>query len=168
MKKLLLPLLFVFFIETSCGGPDPGKFNDAVVDLNESVAQIQSNFDSKLQDAIDTYTFDSIPKAVDNAVTNIDANIAKLKQLKVPSGGEKMIESSLVLFQAVRNTVSGAMKFTELVPSEVTGEISYEEFSVIFDEYDELSEKASIAAAEMGKTQEIFAKEKSLNLTTQR
>lgn len=165
MNRKLFPLIVGIFVLASCGGPDPRKFNDAIVDMHDEVAQIQSDFDSKLQDAIETDSYGNLNIAADSALAKVDANIEKLKDIKVPKGGEKMVETTMALFQSVKNTINGGLKFTTLQPDHETGEISDEALDSTIGEYNELSEKASSAEKVMIKTQDIFAKEKGFELS---
>lgn len=158
MKKLLLSLVIATMAMVSCG-PDVTKYNDTVVDLHTDVVNIQNDFDTKLQNAIETDSYGDIKVAVDSALIKIDAKIAKLNDLKVPSGGEAFQESALALFQSVRNTVDAGSKFASL-----NTESTEEAVNNVIDEYNSLSDKSSDAHDVMEKAQVEFAKAKGFDL----
>lgn len=167
MKKItfFLTLTIGLFAFISCQNQNPIKFNDEIVDLHDSMAQVQSDFDSKLQDAIQTDSYGNIGVAADSALVKVDANIEKLKSFKIPNGGKKLVETTMALCQSVKNTINAGLKFASLTPDEKTGEVSEDIISPMIKEYNELSEKTYLAEVEMFKAQEVFAKENGFELS---
>jgi len=158
MKKVLIPLVLALIAFVSCG-PDVTKYNDTVVALHTDVVNAQNDFDTKLQNAIETESYADVKVAVDSALAKVDGDITKLKDLKVPSGGEAFHESALALFQSVRNTLDSGAKFASL-----NAESSEEAVNSVIDEYNSLSDKSSEAHDVMQKAQVEFAKAKGFDL----
>jgi hypothetical protein len=158
MNKLLFSLVIVALTFISCG-PDVVKYNDTVVDIHTEIFTVQNDFDTKLQNAIETDSYADIKAAADEALSKIDANIEKVKGLDVPSGAEAFQESAVTLFQSVKSLVESGAKFAAF-----TSESSEDDINKVIDEYNTISDKVSDADDVMEKAQKELAKAKGFDL----
>lgn len=158
MKKVLFSLITLAFLVTSCG-PSVTVFNETIVKAHETALNAQNDFNTKLQDAVSADTYTSVKAAGDEAITKIDESITKVKDLGVPSGGEKLRDLSLEVFEMAKQLVNVGVKFSAL-PEDA----SDDDKNKIIEEYSDLMDKASDKEDEMIKAQADFAAEKGITL----
>ena len=152
MKKLLLSLLTVSFILTSCGGTSPVKFNDTIVEANETISNVSDSYTETLTAAIASGSYQSIAAATDSALVKIDAEL-DIVNLEAPKGAEEFKNAALKTYQDLRAIVEAGRKFTTL-----TEESSDEEFDKISDEYDAKMDAYNASFEQLVNTQKAYAK----------
>ena len=159
MKKLLLSLLTVSLILTSCGGTSPVKFNDTIVKANETISHVSDSYTETLSAAIASGSYESIAAATDSALVKIDAELDIVKALEAPKGAEEFKNAALKTYQDLRAIVEAGRKYTTL-----TEESSDEEFDKISDEYDAKMDAYNASFEQLANTQKAYAKEAGYDL----
>ncbi|NDV96256.1 hypothetical protein D0T84_15245 [Dysgonomonas sp. 521] len=153
MKKLLFSLLAVGFILTSCGGTSPTKFNDAIVKANTNISNVGGTYMNTLSAALSSSSYDGIAAVTDSALVKIDAELAIVKALEVPKGGESYKDAAVKTYESLRAFVESGKKFSTLTKDSSVEDINnvsaeYEaKMKVYTDSFDELT-KAQVAYAE--------------------
>lgn len=102
MKKLLFSIFAVTLLLTSCGGADPVKFNDTIVNEQMKLATYATEYGTKLGVAIATNSYADMKVTTDSLNTRIDRSISVIKDLKTPSNGEKFKEAAITYFESMK------------------------------------------------------------------
>ncbi len=154
MKKVLFSLLAVVLVLTSCGGVDPVKFNDAIANANVKIVTVSDAYQNELGKALEADDYEVIAIQTDSALAKIDAEIAIVKALEVPKGGEAFKDAAIKSYESLRAVVEAGKKFSTL-----TKESSEEEFSILEKEYDAKSTEYSNSFDALAIAQAEYAKD---------
>lgn len=154
MKKLLLSLLAVGLILTSCGGVSPTKFNDAIVKANTNISNVGASYINTLATAVSSGSYDGIAAVTDSALVKIDAELDIVKALEVPKGGESYKDTAVKTYESLRAFVESGKKFSTL-----TKDSSVEDINNVSAEYETKMKAYTDSFDELTKAQMAYAKE---------
>lgn len=158
MKKVLFSLLAVMFVMASCGGADPVKFNDAIVNEQKALTTAANNFGVELGKAMATQSFDGLNVASDSLVAKMDKSIETIKGLSTPSGGEKFKEAAIDAFEFQKKQILSIKdKATTITP-----ESSVEDVNSFIQLCNDIMTEAKTKEEALIATQKEFAKEKNI------
>ena len=147
MKKVFFSLLAVIAIMTSCGGINAVDYNNKVVEIQNNIVKEATRFSNEVQKVAQTRDFSSIRVEADSSLAVIDAEVAKLKEMDAPSGGEEFKEAVIKAFESYKNVFekgAAASTFTESTTQEEL--IKYvNDFTAAVNESTELENQAKEA-----------------------
>lgn len=150
MRKVLFSLLAVVAIMTSCSGISALDYNNKVIEVQTAIVQEANKFNSKIQAATAARDFSTLKAEADSSIAVIDAQIAKLKEIDPPSGGEEFKEAAVKAFESYKvifEKGASAATFTEeTTPEEINKFIK--ELTEAGQESDKLEDAARAAQKE--------------------
>jgi len=154
MKKVLFSLLASVLVLASCGGPSPVAFNDAITKANTVITNVSSDYQDAISKSMDNEDYASIVAQTDSALIKIDAELAIVKALEVPKGGDAFKDTAVKTYESLRSMVETGKKVSTLhsESSEADYNAIYKEYEVKMDEYSKLF--GELAAAQMSYAKE--------------
>ncbi|MDH6309260.1 hypothetical protein M2451_001831 [Dysgonomonas sp. PFB1-18] len=154
MKKVLFSLLASVLVLASCGGPSPVAFNDAITNANSVIMNVQSECQDAIAKSMENKDYSSIVAQTDSALAKIDAELAVVKALEVPKGGDAFKEAAVKTYESLRSMVETGKKFSAL-----NSESSEDDYNKIYKEYEGKMEESSKLFDELATAQMNYAKE---------
>lgn len=158
MKKnllLLLSLLAITFALPSCGGVDPVKYNDKLIDNLNSADKRVLTLNDKLDAIDDLENFsDSIKSLGTVTIDSLKSDIHKISLMEKAKGSEKF-EASVITY------IESLITYTETITGEyakVNEETSEEDFNDMSKKIDESYEAVNKRMTETQEIQKAFAK----------
>lgn len=158
MKKVLLSLVAVMFVLTSCG-PDVVKFNDSIIKEQAALEAPVMEYSNKLGQAMATNSQADIKPLGDSLLARIDKSIEVIKGLSTPSGGEKFKEAAVDYFESAKGLVTIGEKSSSLGT-----EPTQEQITAFTTEFTDLVKKMTEKENAFLAAQKEFAKEKNMQL----
>lgn len=158
MKKnllLLFSLLTITFALSSCGGVDPVKYNDKLIDnLNNADKRVQA-LNDKLDaiDDLENFT-DSIKSLGAVTIDSLKSDIHKISLMEKAKGSEEF-ETSVIAY------IESLITYTETITGEyakVNEETSEEDFNDMSKKIDDSSEAVNKKMTQTQEIQKAFAK----------
>ena len=158
MKKSLLAVftLVIAVTLTSCG-VSVEKFNDTLVNSQKTIV-------SDYEKVAVLMSKEGTDKAQlklqeDSLIIKIDAQIAKVNELKAPKGGEEFKASAIETFQGYRKVIEVALKATSFTDS-----TTVDEYNTYVDELNKVTEEGSVAEDNFLTKQKEFATANGMKL----
>ncbi|MDU1905980.1 MAG: hypothetical protein E6772_14485 [Dysgonomonas sp.] len=161
MKKLLLFLLPLSLILSSCSSVDPIEYNDQLVKYIDKAGQRVTNLNTEINDLFESEEYTKLQEYTKATTDSLRTDIKDIKNLKKPDGADGFQNAVIAYIEAliVNTEIMGAQY------SKVTAEMSEEEFDEINKLVLESEEVYNNKFEEMATAQKGFAKEKNFDLT---
>lgn len=159
MKKLLLLLLPLSLILTSCG-PDPIKYNDSLVDYYKIAQNRLTKFIDIASEDMDSGDFSNLKEHATTTTDSLKLDIDKINKLDKPSGSEEFHNSMISCMDALIsyvNTIGDQY-------SQVTDSTTDKEFEDMDNAVNKSLEVSELKDKEMIEAQKKFAKLKKFDL----
>ncbi len=150
MKKVLFSLMAIAIVMASCSGISAVDYNDKVIDVQKEIAKEAEKFGKEVQRAMTTQKFENIKTAADSSLIVVDAQIAKLKDMEAPKGGEEFKDAAIKAFESYKvifEKGAAAATFTENTSQEEIAKF-VQEFTAAATESDKLEKVARKAQKE--------------------
>lgn len=154
MKKVLFSLFVLVLILASCGGASPTAFNDGIVKAHATLSQIGTAYIGSLSTAVSAGTYDIIASKTDSALVKIDTELAVIKALEVPEGGDAYKSAAIEASESLRAFIESGKGFSTL-----TKESSVDEYNKVSEEYEAKMKKYTQGIEALTQAQEAYAKQ---------
>ena len=162
MKKfftLFFTVAFFSIIATSCGGPDPVKFNDTLVSYIDKAHAQGDNLESVLTKASESFDFSSIAEDSKVAVDSINSYIQAVDKIEPAKGGETL-KTNVIEYLNTLVTMVDSYKTL----SGITDKTPEDEVNKIFDEITKKEDIAQKTFVNIEKEQRDFAAKNNMEL----
>jgi len=165
MKKIILFAAFLLSILiTSCGGSasgdgsasaplSPKAFSEKLMNIFTDASKALDVFDKKITASVKSKDMASITAAGETAVTEVDAQIEKLKAVNAPEGGEAYKEAVLKSLDGIKSIIETGKKYGELKEG-----YSQTEFNKLEKEYNSKRKQLSAALQGVAAAERTFSK----------
>lgn len=135
---------------TACSGISAVDYNNKVIEIQNAIVQEATKFGGKVQQITQTRNYASIKVEADSSMAVIDAQLAKLKDMKAPSGGEDFKEAAIKAFESYKvifEKGAAAATFTDSTSQEELNKY-ISDFTAAVKESDALEDAARKAQKE--------------------
>lgn len=162
MKKfftLFLSVAFLSTILTSCGSPDPVKFNDELVEyINKSHLQEQK-IEVEIANASQTADFSNITENSKAIVDSINTYIQAVEKLETAKGGDALKANVIEYLKSVIVMVDSYKSLKD-----INSDSSEEEVNKLFDVITSKEKNAEDLFMKIEQEQKTFAKQHDMEL----
>lgn len=162
MKKffsLFFAITFLSIITTSCGGPDPVKFNDALVDYIDKAHKQGDKIEIALTKASETLNFSQITEDSKAAVDSINSYIQAVEKIEPAKGGETL-KTNVIEYLNTLVTMVDSYKSLSVI----TDKTPEADVNKIFEEITKKEEVAQETFNKIEKEQRDFATKNNMEL----
>lgn len=162
MKKfftLFLTVAFLSVIATSCGGPDPIKFNDALVSYIDKAHAQGNNMESVIAEASTNLDFSAVAVDSQVAIDSINSYIQAVEKIEPAKGGETL-KANVIEYLNTLVTMVDSYK----ILSPINEKTPEDEVTKIFDVITSKEDIAQNTFAKIEKEQKDFASKNNMEL----